>query len=154
VARFRSTIVWLLAALLVTSAGCSRARFAAVADGVVRDRRTGLEWTTSDHPQSLAWDAAERHCGGLPKGASAFEWRIPELAELETLYDPHVDEPCGERRCHLDPAIRVGGPYVWTATERGQGTRFYFDFGYGTSFSPSLAPTLLRRTLCVRGTAP
>ena len=53
----------------------------------------------------------------------------------------------------LDPAIRLGGPYVWSATSRGAGTRFYFDATYGTSFSPGITPKLVRRVVCVRDAA-
>ena len=140
--------------LLVLVTGCSRERFTSGGDGVTRDRKTGLEWTSRDHERALAWDDADRHCRELVRGDAHGTWRLPELAEVEQVYDPLVDEPCGERRCHLTPTIRLGGPYVWTATSRGPATRFYFDFGWGTSFSPGKPPTLVRRTLCVRGAAP
>src|SRR4030095_8335470 len=64
-------------------------------------------------------------------------------------YEERFDEPCGDRRCHLDPAIRLGDPYVWSASERGVDTRFYFDFASGGSLSPNSVPTLVRRVLCV-----
>jgi hypothetical protein len=153
----RAAIIWMVMLLLVTSAACRRGSdgtrgFTAVTDGVVRDARTTLEWTARDREQSLDWDEADRQCRGLALGG-AHDWRLPELAELTTLYDPRFDEPCGDRRCRLDPAVRLGGPYVWTATSRGEGTRFYFDFSAGTSFSPNTRPQLVRRTLCVRGTS-
>ena len=143
-------LVWILAALLATTA-CSRAPlgFVPAAEGVVLDQRTGLEWTSHDHQQSLNWDDADRHCHELGVGERR-GWRLPELAELEGIYDARIDAPCGDRQCHLDPVIRLGGPYVWTVSMRGPGTRFYFDFSYGTSFSPGTAPTLVRRVLCVR----
>lgn len=158
--RARALRTVLLACLIVTSAACRRdhdanapapaaPRFTLV-DDVARDARTGLEWTARDHERSLSWDDAYRHCGELTL-ARHDDWRVPELAELEGIYDPRFDEACGERRCRLDPAIRLGGPYVWSITTRGPGTRFYVDFSYGTSFSPSLGPGLVRRTLCVRG---
>jgi hypothetical protein len=121
----------------------------AVRDGVVRDPRTGLEWRSRDHEQSLPWDAADAYCRGLPADGGA-EWRLPELPELESIYDPRFDEPCGDRVCHLDPAIRLGGPYVWSVTTRGVGTRFYYDLSAGFGYSPTVQPSLVRRTLCVR----
>lgn len=144
------TIAWLIAAL-VASAGCRHdtARFVAVGADVTLDRRTGLEWTSRDHDQALSWEDADRHCR-VRAADDGREWRLPEVGELEALYDPAVDAPCGERRCHLDPAIRLAGPYVWSASARGPGTRFYFDFAYGNSFSPGTGPQLVRRVLCVR----
>jgi len=137
--------------LLASAAACTRddRRIIAVGADVARDRRTGLEWTSRDHDQALPWDEADRHCRErATEGGRA--WRLPELAEVEALYDPHLDTPCGDRRCQLDPAIRLGGPYVWTVSTRGPGTRFYFDFAYGNSFSPGTGPQLVRRVLCVR----
>jgi uncharacterized protein DUF1566 len=130
-----------------------RDHLVAVADGVVLDPRTGLEWTSRDHDQSLAWDDADRHCRGLSRGERT-DWRLPEIGELQALYDKRSDEPCGDRMCHLDPAIRLRGPYVWSASTRGPGTRFYFDFTSATSLSPGTPPTLVRRVLCVRRGAP
>ena len=127
-------------------------RFVPAADGVVRDSRTHLEWTSDDHAQSLSWNEADRLCRGSSRGART-GWRLPEIGELQALYDERFDEPCGDRRCHLDPAVRLGGPYVWSASERGVGTRFYFDFGAGGSLSPNVVPTLLRRVLCVHDAA-
>ena len=130
-----------------------RDRLVAVGDGVVLDARTGLEWTSRDHEQSLAWEEADRHCRGLSRGARA-DWRLPEIGELQALYDRGADEPCGDQRCHLDPAIRLAGPYVWSASTRRPGTRFYFDFATATSLSPDIGPRLVRRVLCVRQRSP
>jgi len=55
------------------------------------------------------------------------------------------------RRSPLPPRPRrpPRGPYVWSVSRRGGGRRFYFDFGFGTSLSPSIGSTLVRRVLCV-----
>ncbi len=146
----RSAIAWIGATLVALLLGChGGARVTAVSADVAYDRETGLEWTRHDHERSLAWDDADHYCRTLAIGDRR-GWRLPELAELQQLYDPHVSEPCGDRTCHLDPAVQIGGPYVWTATARGEGTRFYFDASYGTSFSPGITPRLVRRVLCVR----
>lgn len=156
-------VAWMLASLLAVAAACSRspdsagsapaaaspARLVTIRDGVVLDPRTRLEWTSRDHDHALAWEPADRHCRELGLGERR-GWRLPEIGELQALYDPRFSEPCGEKVCHVDPAIRLTGPYVWSATDRGPGTRFYFDCGYGTSFSPGIGPTLVRRVLCVR----
>jgi hypothetical protein len=130
--------------------GAHSDRFVRVADGVVLDLRTHLEWTSSDQAQSLSWNDADRLCRGSSRGERT-GWRLPEIGELQALYDERFDESCGERRCHLDPAVRLGGPYVWSVSARGVGTRFYFDFDGGSGLSPNIVPTLLRRVLCVHG---
>ena len=144
----------LVAVLLAVAASACRKpeRFVASSGDVVSDGTTGLEWTSRDNDEALPWDAADRWCRDLKLGGRD-DWRLPEVHELRALYDPERDEPCGTRRCRLDPAIRIRAPYVWTATERGVGARFYVDLAYGNELSPSVTPELVRRVLCVRGTA-
>jgi hypothetical protein len=125
-------------------------RFAVVAPDVAIDRTTNLEWTTRDHDEALPWDTAARWCDTLVLGEHD-DWRLPEVGELTALYDPERDEPCGDRRCRVDSLFLLRGPYVWTATERGAGARFYVDLAYGNAFSPTVVPKLVRRVLCVRG---
>lgn len=122
-------------------------RFAIVGHGVVLDSRTGLEWTSRDHFQSLVWDDADRYCRELRQGERA-GWRLPELGELQTLYDKHANQPCGHRWCRLDSAISLADPYVWSAWGPLPGIPTYLDFTSGTRFSPG--PSVLRRVLCVR----
>jgi len=156
------TLSRMAVSLLVVAAACghgndsggpprapSRDRLVAVGEGVVLDSWTGLEWTSRDHDESLAWEEAARHCRELSWGERG-HWRLPEIGELQALYDGRSDEPCGDMRCHLDPAIRLAGPFVWSASARGAGTRFYFDFTSATSLSPGVTPRLVRRVLCVR----
>ena len=126
-----------------------RERFATSGDGVVLDSRTSLEWTARDHDESLVWEDADRHCRELRQGGRA-GWRLPEIGELQALYDEHAGQRCGDQRCRLDPAISLAGPYVWSASVRTPGTRFYLDFMTGTSLSPRPNPKLVRRVLCVR----
>jgi hypothetical protein len=147
-----SRIVIAASVLAMTASACRPTeRFRASSDGVVSDAALGVEWTSRDHDEALPWDAADRWCRDLAL-AGRDDWRLPEVGELRTLYDPERDEPCGTRRCRLDKAIRIRAPYVWTATERGVGARFYVDLAYGNELSPSVAPELVRRVLCVRGT--
>jgi hypothetical protein len=128
-------------------------RFVAVEGDVVSDSATGLEWTGRDEDQALPWDRAERHCRELVlEGRN--DWRLPEITELQGIYDKRLAEPCGDRTCRLDPRIHIRSPYVWSGTERFPGTRFYLDFSLGTSLSPWISPKLVRRVLCVRTRAP
>jgi hypothetical protein len=137
-----------IAAAYGGSHGVPSHRFVPVADGVALDARAHLEWTSRDHVQPLPWGEADRFCRESSRGGRT-GWRLPEIGELQALYDKRFNEPCGDRRCHLDPAIRLGGPYVWSASTRGADTRFYLDFSTGTSLSPSVAPRLVRQVLCV-----
>ena len=133
--------------VLDSGTGLESERFATVGDGVVLDSRTGLEWTSRDHFQSLAWYDADRYCRELTQGERS-GWRLPEIDELRALYDKHADQGCGDRRCRLDPAVSLAGPYVWSAAAPSPGVRTYLDFTVGTSLSPG--SSILRRVICVR----
>jgi hypothetical protein len=173
--RGRGTIVRAFRASLLLAIACSSAcagpgddrdpaqppqaapageRFVAAGDGAVRDTRTNLEWTSHDTGRDLPWHEAERYCATLAV-AGRTGWRLPDLDELKGIYDEAATQPCtAERTCRLDPAIRLTAPYVWSATQNGPRSRFYVDFRFGTSLAPVVKPTLVRRTLCVRGAVP
>jgi hypothetical protein len=122
-------------------------RFATVGDGVVLDSETGLEWTSRDHLRSLTWHDADRYCRELLQGQRA-GWRLPEIGELQLLYDKRADQGCGYRRCRLDPAVSLADPYVWSASSASPGVPTYMDFSSGTRLSPG--PAVPRRVICVR----
>lgn len=124
-------------------------RFVALGNDAVRDTHTGLEWTGRDNGHDLSWHDADRYCRTLTLGGRT-SWRLPEIRELEGLYDERVTQPCGDRSCHLDAAIGLTGPYVWSATGNDTSHRFYRDFQFGTSLAPQIQPQLRRRVLCVR----
>jgi hypothetical protein len=139
-------------AFLLTG-GCSppepRPRFTLVSADVVHDTRSDLEWTRSDGDRSLAWSAAAAHCPAL--GLAGGGWRMPEIAELEALFDKTQRQPCGGLAdCRLDAAIDLTNPYVWSATAPYPRMPFYIDFQFGTKFTPGTPPSLVRRVLCVR----
>ena len=124
-------------------------RFVDLNDGTVRDKRTGLQWTSHDNGRDFNWHQADRYCRRLTLGGRT-DWRLPEIDELKGLYDEGRDQPCGKRKCYLDPAVWLTNPYFWSATQRGLSRRFYIDFQFGTTLSPRLRPGLRRRVLCVR----
>ncbi len=124
-------------------------RFVGLSNGVVRDTRTGLEWTSHDNDRDVTWHEAHRYCQALALGGQT-TWRLPAIEELKGLYDERLDQPCGDYTCHLDPAVELTSPYYWSATQPGQARRIYFDFRFDTSLGPVLKPGLVRRALCVK----
>ena len=136
------------ASACTSSAGDAHRRFVVRSDDVVRDVRTGLEWTRHDDGAGLDWNAADAYC--RQRGVDGGGWRLPEVDELYPLYDRAIDTPCGTVTCHVDPVFTLTSPYVWTATAMGEVARTYVDMQYGTRLSPTITPRLLRRVLCVR----
>src|SRR5271154_6553093 len=53
------------------------------------DNRTGLTWTPWDNGYNVTLAEAIRYCREL-KFDGHQDWRLPEIAELEALYDPNA----------------------------------------------------------------
>ena len=72
-------------------------------DGVVEDRKTGLEWA-QDAVELSSFPAATAACRALPSSRTA-PWRMPTVEELSTLYHPDHPEPryAGSRPDRFNP---------------------------------------------------
>jgi len=129
-----------LALLLVGWAALAQAnpdaRFQIEADTVV-DSRTGLMWQKSDSyhdlKKGMSWYQALAYVDrqNLEHFAGHSDWRLPTLAELQSLWDParplksKDGEPIG-----LPPGFQSGGSYyLWTANERNLDNAWYFGLG-------------------------
>ena len=155
--------VWILLTSLLWAAACTSPagdapagpRFVVLGDAVVRDGRTGLEWTRHDDGVGLDWINADAYCQALVIDGPG-RWRLPGIDELRGLYGGTSRTSCGDAMCAIDPAFTLTSPYVWSATPQGpsdpQGptARAYLDFQFGTQLSPTITPRLVRRVLCVR----
>ena len=162
---YNASMRWIIAvlALAVCNGACTREktpdpvaesppvtqRFVAVSAATVRDTTTNLVWTAHDNERNFPWPEAEAYCKALRLDEQA-AWRLPTIEELDGIYDEAHDSACGERTCHIDPAITLTDPYFWSGTARSGGRRFYIDFKFGTQLAPLIRPQLVRRVLCVR----
>jgi len=95
-------------------------------NGIVYDRKTGLEWIAG--PDKLTyWDAADRWVKKLKLGGG---WRLPTIAELKTLYK----KKSGPR--NMPPELKTSGWYVWSGELiQGEHAARGFDFNAGQAFS-------------------
>ncbi len=102
--------------------------------GLLRDRRTGLEWTAKDSGGLLGWKDAEKYCAAL-------KMRLPTSHELQTIYRVEYDENTGAK-CpnlyHHPDICRVSkkfhlptSEFVWTNERKGVfgGEANVFDLG-------------------------
>ncbi|MFA4831230.1 MAG: DUF1566 domain-containing protein [Patescibacteria group bacterium] len=106
------------------------------------DIETGLEWPMGSSRRS--WDLAPGFCSGLsPLGS----WRMPTLAELETLYIPGAPEgECDALYLEIWPAATCDA--LWSADEFNADQGRAFDFRSGESADISKSTLLFVR--CVR----
>jgi hypothetical protein len=70
----------------------------------------GLMWTTATNGDDVAWSDANEHCATLELGGHD-DWRLPALAELESLYDRGADA-----RGRIVSPIELDDCCVWSAT--------------------------------------
>jgi hypothetical protein len=131
------------------------------------DPSTRLMWTAKDNGQNVNWSEATNFCANLNNrnyGGYSSGWRLPEIRELEALYDPSVTKTY---IYHGPPwrGFEDGGPYknhiknldldsccAWSKTRDGALKAYYLRF-----HSPQLDPFSYRidgmgvvRALCVR----
>ncbi len=103
----------------------TRTRFTVLsnmASNAVLDRETGLVWERSPRTTRVTWPDAQFHCNDLAVG-NRKGWRLPRLAELESLLDFSEASrlPAGHPFAVPRP---VGlGPIFWSATAYADNTR-------------------------------
>ena len=73
---------------------------------VVDDRM----WALATNGENLAWDDANEYCETLEL-AGFSDWRLPTLAELETLYDPAAEE-----RGRVREPLELDDCCAWSST--------------------------------------
>ena len=71
-----------------------RDRFVAAGNGVVRDMETGLEWVAGPDSKTK-WHQAKTCVAGMKVGGG--RWRMPTIAEMNTLYQQCVVSGAGQR---------------------------------------------------------
>jgi hypothetical protein len=67
-----------------------------------------LEWAVATNGKDLKWPEAVDYCKGLEL-AGHDDWRLPTLAELESLHDPEA--PGGE---DIRSPLSIGGCCLWS----------------------------------------
>lgn len=67
----------------------------------------GLEWAVANNGDDITWPEAVEYCAALSL-AGHDDWRLPTLAELETLHDAEGDEGI------LSPFV-IGGCCLWSS---------------------------------------
>ncbi len=132
-------------------------RFIDNGDNTITDTKTGIMWLQMDSFQHtghwMNWKESFDYIKNLnSKGfANYFDWQMPTLADLRTLYEPdklNSSQVGREMKIHFDPIFaKKGAGAHWSSEENGKFNAFGFIFNNGVRFS---APKTARGRKAVR----
>jgi hypothetical protein len=97
-------------------------RFVAYPEKTVFDKKTRLMWA-AEESETLTWDAAKKYCRKY-RGGGYKDWRMPALAELESLYDAGRQPDCG---CitNLIEMANAANCWEWSSETKGSDAAFF-----------------------------
>jgi len=127
------------------SAAAPAGHFTDLGDGTVRDNLTGLVWQQGVSPGVQSQAASITYCSTLtvPSGGG---WRLPTVAELQTLVDESVSSPA------IDTVYFPSTPSEWfwssSSVAGSPSYGWYVSFYYGNA--SNLVAVNPYRARCVR----
>jgi len=113
-----------------------------VANGVVTDSRTGLQWAAKDNGRDINWQNACSYCQNY-RGGGHTDWRLPTFSELKGLYKAGIRYKSGD-------IINITNWCPWVSETRGSeaGVFWFFDGRFVWNSQPTSDG---HRALPVRG---
>jgi hypothetical protein len=108
------------------------------------DPNTKLMWTVKDNGSDVNWEEAMIYCQQL-RLAGFSDWRLPEIGELEGIYDASVN-----RAYKVKGGIQLSSFWIRSATRQESDEAWVFGFDYGERSPGGLEFRNPLRALCVR----
>ena len=128
-------------------------RWTDLGSGVLRDSRSGLQWTRDDNGSDIDWEGAQSYCDGKRSG-----WRLPSLEELAAIYDQtDAGTRCADALCKNSSQFHLTGSWFWSATQVGKDSTDGIELAWGLLMVNGARTQSVRevsygsRALCVRG---
>jgi hypothetical protein len=126
--------------------------FVDLGGGILRDTKTGLEWTQNDNGSDIDWISAREYCASRGGG-----WQLPSVAELHAIYDANVPTPkiCWRSSdgtpitCKVSNLFNLTGVGYWSSEMTGNGKAFNVSLAYGDHFGAPVEYAGSDRALCV-----
>ncbi len=116
--------------------------------GTWRDPKTGLEWQ-GDSPGEMTWQEALDYAESLTLGGKS-DWRLPTLAELESLLDRTRGRSDGRPLMREEVPFRDELSY-WSSTTFEHRTNNAWIAMFDGAYLLSYYKTNLYHVRCVRG---
>ena len=131
-------------------------RFTDNGDGTVSDHQLGVMWAKTDNQGNINWKQANlwiKYTFPDTLEKKYDNWRLPTLAELESLYIKEkkikgYETDCGQR-VKIVPVINLSCGWVWTS-ETSAIQAFIFNFNRGYHYSDRMVHNKSYRALPVR----
>jgi len=131
-------------------------RFTDNGDGTVTDHQLGVMWAKTDNQGNINWKQANlwiKYTFPDTLEKKYDNWRLPTLAELESLYIKEkkikgYETDCGQR-VKIVPVIKLSCGWVWTS-ETSAIQAFIFNFNRGYHYSDRMVHNKSYRALPVR----
>ncbi len=154
----KSTIVTIvtLCAFFLSAPVLADDRFTDNGDGTVTDHQLGVMWAKTDNQGNINWKQADlwikyTYPDTLEKKYD--NWRLPTLAELESLYIKEkkfkgYETDCGQR-VKIVSVIKLSCGWVWTS-ETSAIQAYIFNFNRGYHYSDRMVHNKAYRALPVR----
>ena len=131
-------------------------RFTDNGDGTVTDHQLGVMWAKTDNQGNINWKQANlwiKYTFPDTLEKKYDNWRLPTLAELESLYikDKKIKgyETDCRQRVKIVPVIKLSCGWVWTS-ETSAIQAFIFNFNRGYHYSDRMVHNKSYRALPVR----
>jgi hypothetical protein len=144
------------AAAEATARDPGNAGFIDLGNGVLKDTKTGLQWTQNDNGNEIDWNDAKSYCESKAGG-----WRLPSQDELAAIYDANVPTPkvClvyrdhGETKnasCKTSVLFHLTANEFWSGTQDGAENALGVFLTDGTRGQFGKSYTYRLRALCAR----
>ena len=142
--------------LLIGAPAIAGDRFNDNGDGTVTDHQLGVMWAQTDNQGDINWNQAKlwvKYTFPYTIPAQYDDWRLPTLAELESLYVHEkaykgYEADCG-KRIKTVPEIKLSCGWVWTAKTSAI-QAYFFSFNRGLPSSARMVHKRNYRALPVR----
>ncbi len=142
--------------LLISAPAIAGDRFVDNGDGTVTDHQLGVMWAQTDNQGDIDWKQAKlwvKYTFTYTIPAKYFDWRLPTLAELESLYVYEkaykgYEADCG-KRIKTVPEIELSCGWVWTSRTSAI-QAYFFNFNRGLPSSDRMVRDRNYRALPVR----
>jgi hypothetical protein len=123
------------------------APFDELADGLLRDHRTGLIWSAADNGKDVDWVDAARYCNR--RGM-----QLPTVGQLQKLVDHSgaMTTPCQTRQCSVSDRFHLTGYGYWSRQREGARWAIFVTLDTGRRSFDYVGIRNNYRALCVRGT--